>query len=486
MRNASAVEDRLPPQDLTAEQAALGAMLMERAATVRALQIVSQSDFYREAHRLIFAAIVAVAEREEPVDVVTVGAELRKKDKLEEVGGGQYLTRLIGEVPTTAHIIRYATIVKERALARQLVEIGQQVQEELYRDPDSLTETATSVQSALDGIFRQIERVKGRGYMTAREATERIASITWLWEPWLPNGFLTMLAGETGIGKSTLALRIVDSVTSGREWPDGTPNPGQARDALYIDTEGAQAMHMERILAGGLSADRILFPGRDGDLSFSLDKPTARAFVRSVCEERELGIVVIDSLRSGMPGDENSSEFGEKLAPWARLAADLQIPILIVHHANKGRGDRTFSLDRLRGSSAIASLPRSIIAVDKPAGDRSALRVHSVKCNLPRQPEPFGLEIGTDSCRQAPLPEPRRPDQAQANAESFLKEVLADGAIPSKEAQALARDRRISTGTLTRAREALDVEIIRDPDDGRRTLWKLRDRSVDRSWRLES
>ena len=77
--------------------------------------------------------------------------------------------------------------------------------------------------------------------------------------------------------------------------------------------------------------------------------------------ERDVGIVVIDSLRSGMPGDENSSEFGEKLALWARLAADLQIPILIVHHADKGRGDQTFSLDRLRGSSAMSECEASVL-----------------------------------------------------------------------------------------------------------------------------
>lgn len=116
------MSDRLPPQDLYAEQATLGAMLMESGAVDRARAILQgPQDFYREAHRRIYAAICAVDDAGDPVDVATVGAVLRRREQLAVVGGGEYLTRLVGEVPTTAHVIRYATIVRECAHRRNLI-----------------------------------------------------------------------------------------------------------------------------------------------------------------------------------------------------------------------------------------------------------------------------------------------------------------------------------------------------------------------------
>ena len=86
-------------------------MLVESGATARAMGLVREEDFYREAHRLIFRAMLDVHTRNEPVDIVTVAAELRREGRLESVGGGEYLTALISEVPTAAHVQRYAQIV---------------------------------------------------------------------------------------------------------------------------------------------------------------------------------------------------------------------------------------------------------------------------------------------------------------------------------------------------------------------------------------
>ncbi len=132
------LSNRLPPQDLEAEQATLGSMLVDPDAISRALAIVTDEDFYRETHRVIFRAIAQVQERNEPVDLVTVGAELRRQGQLEAVGGAEYLTALIDQVPTTAHVVRYATIVANKALLRRLIRVGAEIQAMAFEDPEEV------------------------------------------------------------------------------------------------------------------------------------------------------------------------------------------------------------------------------------------------------------------------------------------------------------------------------------------------------------
>ena len=128
----SSLADRLPPQDLEAEQATLGAMMIEAGALTRALNIVAESDFYREAHRCIFAAMKVLHEAGQPVDCITVGSELRKREQLAQVGGGEYLTRLIEKVPTTAHVIRYANTVHDLARMRAVILEAGAIREAAY------------------------------------------------------------------------------------------------------------------------------------------------------------------------------------------------------------------------------------------------------------------------------------------------------------------------------------------------------------------
>lgn len=161
-RNADALPDRLPPQDLEAEQACLGAMLIEAGATARAMSVVKEEDFYREAHRIIFRAMLEVHNRTEPVDIVTVAAELRRQGKLEQVGGGEYLTALINEVPTSAHIGRYATIVAEKSVLRQLIAAGSKIQGMGYANPQDVGEV---LDQAEQSIFEIAQRRTGGDFV---------------------------------------------------------------------------------------------------------------------------------------------------------------------------------------------------------------------------------------------------------------------------------------------------------------------------------
>jgi replicative DNA helicase len=164
--------DRLPPQDLTAEQATLGACMIEGGAVLRAREIVSADDFYREAHQRIFGAICEVDDTGDPVDAVTVAAVLREREQLAAVGGGAYLTRVIGEVPTTAHVIRYATIVREAAVRRRAIIEASEVQASAYQDADAKNVVAEAL-----GRFQALgdDLSRGTGAEPVRKGADALA-----------------------------------------------------------------------------------------------------------------------------------------------------------------------------------------------------------------------------------------------------------------------------------------------------------------------
>lgn len=159
--------DRLPPQDLAAEQATLGAMLIDHEAAARAFALTEAPSFYREAHRLIFDAIQAVAETGGAVDPVTVASELRRRGQLAQVGGAEYLTALIDETPTSAHVIRYASIVEEKAVKRALIKLGADLSSAAYDDPESIDDLMAMAMQRV-GELAQV-RVGRRGAQKASE-----------------------------------------------------------------------------------------------------------------------------------------------------------------------------------------------------------------------------------------------------------------------------------------------------------------------------
>ena len=118
---------RIPPHSLEAERAVLGALLLERESLPRALEVLRSVDFYKDGHRKIFDAMTALFERNEPGDVVTVAEELKRRSDLEDVGGPAILAALVDEAATSAHLMAYAGIVREKALLRELIRISTEI-----------------------------------------------------------------------------------------------------------------------------------------------------------------------------------------------------------------------------------------------------------------------------------------------------------------------------------------------------------------------
>ena len=145
----------LPPQDLEAEQATLGAVLVEPGAATIAMGVLEESDFYPEAHKIIFRAMQAIHFRSEPVDMITVAAELRRQDLLERVGGPQYLDALINTVPTAAHVGRYSTLVAEKSVLRKLIRAGSDIQALAYDNPADIGEVLDAAEQRIFEIAQR-------------------------------------------------------------------------------------------------------------------------------------------------------------------------------------------------------------------------------------------------------------------------------------------------------------------------------------------
>lgn len=148
----SMTDDRLPPQDLDAEQAVLGACLVAAGAIERTIARLAVADFYREAHQRIYEAMRHVYDETPPVDLISVQAELRRRGDLEAVGGGEYLVSLIGSVPTAAHVTRYASEVARTAIAREAIRIGAGLQAAGYANPEDPGEGVAETIARLEAL----------------------------------------------------------------------------------------------------------------------------------------------------------------------------------------------------------------------------------------------------------------------------------------------------------------------------------------------
>lgn len=164
------------PHDTQAEQAVIGCMLLDSEAAERALAVVTPTDFYREPHQKIARAVAEVHRRREPIDLQTVSSELWRAGELENIGGGEYLTACINKVPTASHVLRYATIVAEKSVLREVMRQGQQAIEEAAAEPENVGALLNEVSERIHRLMEQ--RLSRRfGLVTYADKVESLAEI---------------------------------------------------------------------------------------------------------------------------------------------------------------------------------------------------------------------------------------------------------------------------------------------------------------------
>ncbi|MBO6265284.1 MAG: replicative DNA helicase, partial [Acidaminococcaceae bacterium] len=223
------MQDRVPPQNIEAEQSVIGAMLIDKNAVALVTEKLMPEDFYRQAHRVIFSAMLTLHSKNEPVDMVTVVNELKKQNKLEDVGGISYITLLANVVPTAANAKYHAKIVEEKSLLRQLVEGGTAIASMGY---DGSEDVRDIMDQAEKTILRISNRKGGTDFVpiadVVSDTVDHIAKVLESKDPITgvatgfsdldrltaglhPSDFI-ILAARPSMGKTALALNIAQNV----------------------------------------------------------------------------------------------------------------------------------------------------------------------------------------------------------------------------------------------------------------------------------
>jgi len=223
--------DRVPPQNKEAEQSVLGAVFLSKEALITAIEILRPEDFYKTAHQRIFQTMVDLYEKGEPVDLVTVTAELQDHKLLDEVGGVTYITEIASSVPTAANIEYYAKIVEEKSLLRRLIHTATKIANDGYSREDDVTEIIADAEKYImeigqnrnSGGFQPIRDVLLETYERIEILSQRRGDITGI-----PSGYtdldkmtagfqrsdLIILAARPSVGKTAFALNVAQNVAA--------------------------------------------------------------------------------------------------------------------------------------------------------------------------------------------------------------------------------------------------------------------------------
>jgi len=378
---------KLPPQNVEAEQSVLGAILLENEAVNKVIEILTPEDFYRDAHRKIFNALIALSERDEPADLITLSNELRKTDQLDSVGGASYLASLIDLVPTAANIEYYAKIVKEKAVLRKLISTSTEIATRSYEYQEDVE---TLLDEAEQAIFQiSGSRVKPSFYTIREVVKESFKTLERLYEKkevvtGIPSGFkeldrltagfqpsdLTIVAGRPSMGKTAFCLNLAQYAAIEKRIPVAIFSLEMSKEQLGIRMLCSEA-HVEgtRLRTGFLNESDwprlTLAAGNLSDAPIYIDDTAAltalelRAKARRLRAEQDLGVIIIDYLQlmKGRARVENrQQEISEISRSLKALAKELNIPVIAVSQLSRKTEERTGNkpqLSDLRESGAI-------------------------------------------------------------------------------------------------------------------------------------
>lgn len=377
--------ERIPPQDIDAETAVLGSMLIDRDAIPQAAAILAPEDYYRDAHRRIHAAIIAIAGRNEPVDLITLPDELRRQGSLEAAGGAAYLMMISQAVPTSANVESYAGIVKACAMRRAYITAGSKIVALGYDGADQPEELAEKVESmiyfvgagrrdnrlcylseavtpVLDEIFAVKQNGITRGIPTGfYDLDSRLGG--------LYPGDLIIIAGRPGMGKTSFALNIVDNIcVAGSGNSSVIFSMEMTREQLVTRQLSARSGINSETLRRGYTTEAqdkqlMTAAGEIYDMRVAIDDTTGqtimgmKAACRRIKAEKGLHLVVADFLQLIEGKGENRLETISKIVRDLKgMARELDVPVVVLSQLSRAverQDDKRPRLHDLRESGEI-------------------------------------------------------------------------------------------------------------------------------------
>ncbi|WP_308806573.1 replicative DNA helicase [Actinotignum urinale] len=381
--------ERIPPQNIEAEIATLGAMMLSKDAITDAVEILTADDFYRPAHATIFSIILDLFGRSEPADPITVSAELKKNGDLERVGGDTYLHTLIATVPTVTNAEHYAQIVREQAQLRRLVEVGTRIaqlgyttdgadvaglinmaQSEVFNMSNSRESAEySSLRDLLPSVLEELQKNEARGDNVEGVSTGFVALDDKL--NGLREGQMIIVAARPGAGKSTLAMDFCRNAAVHEGKPCLYFSLEMNRTELAMRLLAAEAsVFQDRMIKGEMeqkdwermvkAMERVEKAPLLVDDSPNLTLGEIRAKTRRLKQQHDIQLVVIDYLQLLSSGGRTPESRQQEVSEFSRsiklLAKELEIPIVAVAQLNRDserRNDKRPQVSDLRESGSL-------------------------------------------------------------------------------------------------------------------------------------
>ncbi len=392
---------KVPPQNIDAEQSTLGSMMLDAAAIEKSADILKNADFYRPTHGIIFDAICSLNERDEPVDLITLQEELRSRNKLEEVGGTEYLMALLSQVPSAARVEHYATIVEEKAILRRLLSASDQIAAMVHEDQvdiESVTDKAeqlifqvsqrrmgqyfTPLAPIVDEAWNRLETQWGAGSIISGQETgfRDLDLMTSGLQP----GDLVIVAARPSMGKTALAMDIAGHVSIKKKKPVAVFSIEMSKEQLAVRLLSTHArVESQRLRSGYLNDDEIATIGVATnelyqspmyiDDSTDITPMGMRAKCRRLkAEQGGLALIIVDYLQL-MKWHRNIDNRVQEISEIARalksLARELKVPVIALSQLSRRveqRDDKRPILSDLRESGSIEAEADLVVLLYRP------------------------------------------------------------------------------------------------------------------------
>ncbi|HER23734.1 MAG TPA: replicative DNA helicase [Candidatus Atribacteria bacterium] len=378
---------RNPPQNISAEQAALGSMLLQEDAILHSVDILRPEDFYNKAHQNIFKSILELFEKSRGVDLVTLTEDLNRKNLLEKIGGVTYLTNLINSVPTAANIEHYIKIIEEKSILRNLINNATKIISMGYEEKE---DAKILLDKAEHLIFEVSERNLGQSFVPIKEilqdSFEKIENLYHREEfiTGIPSGFdefddittgfqpseLIVIAGRPGMGKTAFCMNVAQYIAVQKNIPVALFSLEMSKSQLVqrvLCSEARVDAHSLRkgrlaesdwptlsMAAGRLAAAPIFIDDTAGITCLEI-----KAKARRLKAQHDLGLIIIDYLQlitSSGRVENRQQEISEISRSLKGLARELNVPVIAVSQLSRAveqRIERRPRLSDLRESGAI-------------------------------------------------------------------------------------------------------------------------------------
>lgn len=378
---------RIPPHNIDAEQSVLGAMILDREAIITASEIIRGDDFYKEAHKEVFDAIIDLYNRNEPVDMVTLSEELSQRQILDAIGGISYLASLSSAVPTTTNVKYYSKIVEEKAILRRLIKASSEILDKGYQAEDELNSILDLAEKNIFNIsqsrsqegFSPIKEILLESFNKIEELYQSKGGITGITTGFsdidrktsgLQRSDLILVAARPSMGKTAFSLNLVQNAALKGGAAVAVFSLEMSKEQLVQRMLSAEShIEIQKIRNGTLSEDewprlaKAMGPLAQAKV-FIDDTPgitvmEMKAKCRKLKMEHGLDMIMIDYLQL-MSGDGKVESRQQEISAISRnlkgLAREMDCPVVALSQLSRAaelRADHRPILSDLRESGAI-------------------------------------------------------------------------------------------------------------------------------------